>query len=454
MPDSSNGLLDRIDSAGSIFLGDWSAQTFGDYASGTNHVLPTGGVARTRGGLSVTDFVKCISVQEVSRSGFRAARAGRRRICARRGSRRARPFRRGAQMKPPVPIRAAVEKMRAYNPPLEGRTKKLRLDFNENPIGCSPKVRQALAKLSGAEICSYPEQETVRRQMAKHFGVRPDELLLTNGTDEALHVIVSTFVEPGDGVRAHRRADLRHVSLLLRTGGARILAPRYTGEMQFPWDEVIEVCWAQKRRACFFLPNPNSPTGNLLSPPEIRRILDAAKQTMVVIDEAYFEFSGVTVIPWIRRHANLIVTRTFSKTAGLAGLRLGCIFVNRDLAAIMRKSQSPYPVNAAALVAAEAAMRDRAFIARTVREVKAGREQLERGLARLGIRYFPSGGNFILVYFGDRAKKIVAALDRKGILRPRPLRATSAGEGYVRITVGTPRKSRTPLSRELRDRSL
>ncbi len=82
----------------------------------------------------------------------------------------------------------------------------------------------------------------------------------------------------------------------------------------------------------------------------------------------------------------------------------------------MRKSQSPYPVNAAALVAAEAAMRDRAFIARTVREVKAGRQQLERGLARLGVRYFPSGGNFVLVYFGDRAKKIVAALDRKGIL--------------------------------------
>ena len=106
----------------------------------------------------------------------------------------------------------------------------------------------------------------------------------------------------------------------------------------------------------FFLPNPNSPTGNLLSKLELRRILNAAARTMVVIDEAYFEFSGVTVIPWIRRHRNLIVTRTFSKTAGLAGLRLGCIFTHRELAATMRKAQSPYPVNAAALVAAEAAM--------------------------------------------------------------------------------------------------
>jgi len=338
-------------------------------------------------------------------------------------------------MKPPVPIRAAVEKMRAYNPPLEGRTKKIRLDFNENPIGCSPKVRQALAKLSAAEICSYPEQETVRRQMAKHFGVRPEELLLTNGTDEALHVIVSTFVESNDSVLIVEPtyAMYRFYSEL---AGARVLAPRYTREMLFPWEEVTKFLAAAAPRA-FFLPNPNSPTGNLLSPKEIRRILDAAKQTMVVIDEAYFEFSGVTVIPWIRRHANLIVTRTFSKTAGLAGLRLGCIFVNRDLAASMRKSQSPYPVNCAALVAAEAAMRDRAFVARTVREVKAGRAQLEKGLARLGLRYFPSGGNFILVYFGDSAKKIVAALDRKGILL-RDRSSDFSGEGYVRITVGTP----------------
>jgi histidinol-phosphate/aromatic aminotransferase/cobyric acid decarboxylase-like protein len=431
-------------------------------------------------------------------------------------------------MKPPVPIRAAVEKMRAYNPPLEGRTKKLRLDFNENPIGCSPKVRRALAKLTSAEICSYPEQETVRRQMGRYFRVTPDELLLTNGTDEALHVIVSTFVEPADAVLLVEPtyAMYRFYSEL---AGAQIAAPRYTQEMQFPWAEVLALLKGEngfpgaaplsspRVRAkqpplkatsevalrpqsqppkpaippgasefslpfrgselqlrqnppqsegalapeeqpyyvlsspvpprLFFLPNPNSPTGNLLSLPEIRRILTAAQNTMVVIDEAYFEFSGVTVIPWIRRYANLIVTRTFSKTAGLAGLRLGCIFVNRSLAATMRKSQSPYPVNAAALVAAKAAMQDRAFIQRTVREVKAGRQQLERGLKRLAIPYFPSGGNFVLVYLGDRAKQIVASLDRKGILL-RDRSSDFSGQGYVRITAGTPAQTRS-LLREL-----
>ena len=345
-----------------------------------------------------------------------------------------------------APVRRAVEKMRAYHPPLEGRTDKLRLDFNENPIGCSPKVRRALARLSAATICSYPEQETVRRKAARHFGVAPEELLLTNGTDEALSLVVNTFVGARDTVLLVEPtyAMYRFYSEL---AGARIESPRYDGSMTFPWDAVLKALARGPR--VFFLANPNSPTGNLLSLRELARILAAAKRgTVVVIDEAYFEFSGVTVIPWIRRHRNLIVTRTFSKTAGLAGLRLGCLFVNRETAAIMRKAQSPYPVNVAALAAGEAALEDRKFITRTVREVRAGRRDLERGLGRLGVRWFPSGGNFLLVYFGERCKAIVAGLARKGIL-VRDRSSDFRGEGYVRITLGTRAQTRRLLD-ELR----
>jgi histidinol-phosphate aminotransferase len=344
-----------------------------------------------------------------------------------------------------IPVRRAVERMRPYHPPLEGRTDKLRLDFNENPIGCSPGVRRALAKLSSAEISAYPEQETVRVKAARHFGVRPDELLLTNGTDEALSLIVNTFVDAGDTVLLVEPtyAMYRFYSEL---AGARVVAPRYDAKICFTWNNVL----AELRRGprVFFLPNPNSPTGNLLTKPELRRILNVAPRTMVVIDEAYFEFSGVTVIPWIRRHANLIVTRTFSKTCGLAGLRLGCIFTNHGLAATMRKAQSPYPVNAAALAAAEAAMADHAFIARTVREVKQSRVEFARGLAKLGIKSFPSAGNFVLAYFGERAKRIVAALARKGIL-VRDRSSDFGGEGYVRVTLGTMAQTRR-LLRELK----
>ena len=142
-------------------------------------------------------------------------------------------------MKSTSTVRRAVEKMRAYHPPLEGRTDKLRLDFNENPIGCSPKVRRALAKLSSATICSYPEQETVRRKAARHFGVRPEELLLTNGTDEALSLVVSTFVEARDTVLLVEPtyAMYRFYSEL---AGARIEAPRYAAAMRFPWGAVLQ----------------------------------------------------------------------------------------------------------------------------------------------------------------------------------------------------------------------
>jgi histidinol-phosphate aminotransferase len=347
-------------------------------------------------------------------------------------------------MKSAIKVRAAVEKMRAYHPPLEGRTEKLRMDFNENPIGCSPAVRLALAKLTAGTISAYPEQETVRRKVAKHFGVDTPELLLTNGTDEALSLVVQTFVEPSDTVLLVEPtyAMYRFYSEL---AGARTVALRYDRRMQFPWKDVLAAL--RKEPRVFFLPNPNSPIGNILSHEELRRLLKAAPRTIVVVDEAYFEFSEVTVIPWIRRYDNLIVTRTFSKTAGLAGLRLGCIFVRRDLAAVMRKAQSPYPVNAAALAAAEAAIKDRVFIRDTVRQVAQGKRELANGLVRLGVKSFPSAGNFVLVYLGDRAKEIVAALARKGIL-VRDRSSDFGGEGYVRITLGTLAQTRR-LLREL-----
>lgn len=342
-------------------------------------------------------------------------------------------------------VRAAVEKMRAYHPPLEGRTSKLRMDFNENPIGCSPAVRRALAKLTSATTSAYPEQETVRRKVAPYFGVRPSELLLTNGTDEALSLIVHTFVDAGDTVLLVEPTYAMY-RFYAELAGARVIALHFDAQMQFPMDAVL----AELRKAprVFFLPNPNSPVGTLLSRAEIRRLIEAAPQTAVVIDEAYFEFSGVTVIPWIRRYPNLIVTRTFSKTAGLAGLRLGCIFVREKLAAVMRKAQSPYPVNVAALAAAEAAIADRAFLQRTVREVAAGKRELARSLDRLGIRHFPSAGNFVLAYFGPRAKEIVAVLARKNIL-VRDRSSDFGGDGYVRITLGTPPQMRR-LARELK----
>jgi histidinol-phosphate aminotransferase len=350
-------------------------------------------------------------------------------------------------MKLVIPVRGAVARMRPYHPPLEGRDGKLRLDFNENTIGCSPLVRQAIRNLTSAAVFMYPEQESGRREMAKFFGVHADELLLTNGTDEALHLIVDTFVEPNDAVLLVEPtfAMYRFYSEL---AGARVQALRYDDTtMQFPICALLASL--RKGPRVFFLANPNNPTGNVLQPADLRRILKAAAKTLVVVDEAYFEFSGITILSWIRRYDNLVVTRTFSKAAGLAGLRLGCIFANRSMAEHFRKAQSPYPVNVAALVAARATIRDRQFLRATLREFRRSRKELERGLAKLGVPFFPSAANFVLLFLGARAKEVVASLARQGTLI-RDRSSDFSGAGYVRITFGTLSQTRRVL-RQLKE---
>lgn len=341
----------------------------------------------------------------------------------------------------PVRVRGAVQRMRAYHPPLEERGGKMRLDFNENPAGCPPAVTKTLARLTRHEIAMYPEQETTRRDLARYFGAAVDELLLSNGTDEGLHLVVNTFVDPADTVLLAEPTFAMY-RFYAELGGARVAALRYDAELLFPVEETIQAL--RKKPRVLFIANPNNPTGSLVKLDELRAILAAAKKTMVVVDEAYFEFSGLTVLPWIRKHRNLIVTRTFSKAAGLAGLRIGCLFAHREVAAHLRKAQSPYPVSVAALAAARSLVRDKQFMAGTLEEFRRSREELIRGLARLGLRQFPSEANFILVDAGKSAKRIEAGLARRGILI-RDRSHDFAGAGYVRITIGTVAQTRTLL---------
>jgi histidinol-phosphate aminotransferase len=155
----------------------------------------------------------------------------------------------------------------------------------------------------------------------------------------------------------------------------------------------------------------------------------------VLVDEAYFDFSGLTVLPWIRRYPNLLVARTFSKAAGLAGLRLGCLFGSPNLLEPMRRACTPYPVNSAALVAAEAAIGDSRSLRLYAQEVLRSRAMLEKGLVRLGARIYPSSANFVLADFGPEAHRLVRALERRGILVRE--RRDFPRAGFVRISAGT-----------------
>ena len=161
------------------------------------------------------------------------------------------------------------------------------------------------------------------------------------------------------------------------------------------------------------------------------------------MDEAYFDFSGLTILPWIHRYSNLLVARTFSKSAGLAALRVGCLFGKPEILAAMRRACTPYPVNSAALVAAVAAIGDPRFLRNYTREVLQSRAMLEKGLIRLGALVYPSSANFVLVDFGPVARRLVRSLERKGILVRG--RRDFPREGFVRISAGTRADTRKVL---------
>jgi histidinol-phosphate aminotransferase len=345
---------------------------------------------------------------------------------------------------PAIPIRKALLSLAPYNAPEEGRAKKLRLDFNENTVGCSPAVVRALSRMTAEEMAIYPEYQVTIKRLARFFGVRPAEIHLTNGIDDALHLIADTFIEDGDSVLVVE-PTFDMYRFFAELAGASVVALRYDEEMRFPVDAVVRALRQPSKRCprVLYIANPNNPTGTLVQREELRRILRDASRTLVLVDEAYFDFSGLTILSWIRRYPNLLVARTFSKSAGLAALRVGCLFGRPEILAAMRRACTPYPVNSAALVAAEAAIRDPRFVRDYTREVLQSRAMLEKGLLRLGARIYPSSANFVLADFGPVARRLVRALERKGILVRG--RRDFPREGFVRISAGTRADTRKVL---------
>jgi len=335
-------------------------------------------------------------------------------------------------MKAQLPVREAILNRRTYEAPAEGRSDKLRLDFNENTTGCSPAVRRALAKLTTKQLAMYPEYQAPTRRMARYLSVRPEELLLTNGGDDALRVFFDTFVESRTGILICEPTFPMY-RYYAEIYGARISVLRYGSEMEFPFEGVIAAL--RKKPRVLFIANPNNPTGTLLQKEELRRILKAATHTAVVMDEAYAEFSGFTAMPWIRKYPQLFVAKTFSKVAGLAALRLGAVVACEESLALVRRAMPPFPVNLAALVASEAALNDRVAMERYVNGVKRLRAWFAQELGKLGVKTYPSAGNFLLANFGPSGPALFHKLEKQGILLRE--RSKDIGPGFVRITIGT-----------------
>lgn len=329
--------------------------------------------------------------------------------------------------------REAVLQMSSYHPPTGGRRNKLRLDFNENTVGGPPHVIDFIKRfLTAADLSIYPEYDHALEDLSRHFGVALDELTLTNGTDEAIQLLINTYINPGDEVIVLRPSYAMY-KFYAQLAGASIREIDYRAErLAFPLEELLDQISPSTR--AILISNPNNPTGTGTDAAGLEQILRKASNAAVLVDEAYYEFSGVTVLPLLREHANLFVSRTFSKIYGMAAMRCGCLFSQAANMQYIRKAQSPYSVNAIAAMAARIAVQDQAFVEDYVLEVLTARELLYVGFERLNIPYFESQANFVLFEAGERAVEIRDELRNRGVLvRDRSYELP----GCVRVTIGT-----------------
>jgi len=329
--------------------------------------------------------------------------------------------------------REAVLKMAPYSPPTAGRAGKLRLDFNENTVGASPKVLEYLREhLTEDGLSVYPEYGEIKRELAEFFSVDPDDFILTNGTDEAIQVLINTYVDDDDEVLVLQPSYAMYRFYAEVAGAAVRTIPYRREKLAFPLEELLQTIRPTTR--AILIANPNNPTGTGTSRAGIERILERAAGAAVLIDEAYYEFCGVTALPLLNDYPNLFVSRTFSKVFGMAAMRLGCLFSQSGNVEFLHKAQSPYSVNSVAVLAARAAIQDRPYIEKYVTEVLAARELLYVGLEKLGIKYYESRANFVLLEAGDRAIPLRDQLRQRGVLvRDRSYEIP----GCVRVTVGT-----------------
>ncbi len=328
--------------------------------------------------------------------------------------------------------RRAVLELKEYHPPLAGRTG-LRLDFNENTEGCSPRVLERIRRVTADELSRYPEREPVERTVAEYLGVPAEQVLLTNGVDEGIHLLCETYLEAGDEVVVVT-PTFGMYEVLAGATGARVVRVQCQGEFRFPLDEALRAINGRTR--LISIASPNNPTGTVASRTEILRLCNAAPHAAVLIDEAYYDFHGKTMLGEIKSVPNLFVARTFSKAYGLAGLRAGLLVGDVEQMRAVRRVASPYNVNAIALLALSEALQDREHLACYVGQVCEGRRRVAENLNRLGIRHWPSEANFILTYIGERHREFVTAMRQRGIL-VRDRSADPGCDGCVRITIGS-----------------
>lgn len=331
--------------------------------------------------------------------------------------------------------RDAVSAIPSYHPPLAGR-EGLRLDFNENTVGCSPRVLDRLGSLTADDLARYPERQPIEATVANSLGVSDSELLLTNGVDEAIHLLCQTYLALGDEALIVVPTYSMY-RIYMSAAGAQVISIPADKDFQLPINALRDSI--TNRTRLIAIANPNNPTGTFAPSEQLLEIARSAPSAAILIDEAYFEFCGKTLLPRRRECPNVFITRTFSKAYGLAGLRIGVLIGDAEQMPSLRRVCSPYNVNAVALACLPEALADQNYIEQYVTETLQSRARLEGVLAKRGITFWPSRANFVLARIGSTksdSQAFVEQMRRRGIL-VRDRSADHACEGCVRFTLGT-----------------
>ena len=444
--------LPQVRNAGTVFLGGQSSVVFGDYMSGANHTLPTGGSSRAYSGLSTLDFVRWTTYQRIGpeaaarmapdvaalaeAEGLPAHAAAARAWIGSgdgAGTRRRRvadgavdPA--GRAGTPPDLSRAAYRAITLYAP---DRTPcEIDLSDNTNLFGLPPAARRALREAEPQSTTRYPSlyAGALKSALARYVGVDPAEITTGCGSDDVLDSAIRAFTEPGDRI-AYPEPTFPMVPIFARMNGLEAVAVPPADGLEIDVDALMEA-----GARILYLCSPNNPTGIAARPPAIERVLREARG-LIVLDEAYVEFAERSFAREAPGHGRLLVTRTLSKAFGLAGLRIGYGIGARDLVADVEKSRGPYKVNALAERAAAAALNEELdWVRERIAEVVANRARFTEALRKLGLAPLPSAANFVLVPVSDSAA-LASAMRRQGVA-VRPFAALPRIGDALRITIG------------------
>ncbi|MDO8428202.1 MAG: histidinol-phosphate transaminase [Candidatus Diapherotrites archaeon] len=332
-----------------------------------------------------------------------------------------------------IQFRKEITKMKAYSPPLEGRENYLCLDFNEKTIQPSKKILKQLQKMDFKKLNQYPSYSKAINALAKYWKISTEQVLLTNGSNEAIKVCMDAAVGVGNEILL-MTPSYKMYEVYGQASFGKIKKIKLNADYSFPVKKIIQ--GINKKTALIIICNPNSPTGTMISKKELEQVLKKAKNALVLVDEAYGEFNNTTCIGLTKKYGNLGVVKTLAKAYGLAGIRLGYIIGNQKIIQELKKVKAPYTVNTIAADIIPTALTDQTGMKRYVQEIQKSKKILYKKLKKEKISFTPSKTNFVLIDFREKKDLVFNGLKNEKVL-VRDVSQQLGLTGCLRITVGT-----------------